>query len=222
MKRPALFARVVVYGALLAGACSGNSRPGTAAPPPGPPVALPPPAEGGLRPVAAFAAIPDAAERSRALFAEASKVLLHPRCVNCHPPDAFPRQGDDSMRHDPPVERGAADHGLPALECGSCHQDHNVELARIPGAPGWHLAPVEMAWLGRSAGAICEQIKDPKRNGGKTLAQIHDHMAHDKLVGWGWAPGDGRTPAPGTQAELGELIAAWIETGAACPEEQAR
>jgi len=66
-------------------------------------------------------------------------------------------------------------------------------------------------------GQICEQIKDPKRNGGKTLAAIHEHMAHDSLVGWAWMPGGNREPAPGTQAQLGALIGAWIQSGAACP-----
>jgi hypothetical protein len=61
------------------------------------------------------------------------------------------------------------------------------------------------------------QLKDTRRNGGKTLAQIQAHMASDPLVGWGWAPGGNRTPAPGTQAELGALVQAWIATGAACP-----
>jgi hypothetical protein len=42
-------------------------------------------------------------------------------------------------------------------------------------------------------------------------------MAEDSLVGWGWLPGTGRQPAPGTQKEFGELIKAWVETGAACP-----
>ena len=32
-----------------------------------------------------------------------------------------------------------------------------------------------------------------------------------------WNPGLGRTPAPGTQAQLGDLIQAWIDTGAKCP-----
>jgi len=36
-------------------------------------------------------------------------------------------------------------------------------------------------------------------------------------VGWGWTPGHGRTPAPGTQKEFGDLIRAWIDNGAACP-----
>jgi hypothetical protein len=46
---------------------------------------------------------------------------------------------------------------------------------------------------------------------------MHEHMAHDSLVGWGWAPGGQREPAPGTQAQFGALIKAWIDTGAACP-----
>ena len=47
-----------------------------------------------------------------------------------------------------------------------------------------------MAWQQQARSAqICEQIKDPARNGGKTLAQIQEHMAHDSLVGWGWRPG---------------------------------
>jgi hypothetical protein len=32
---------------------------------------------------------------------------------------------------------------------------------------------------------ICEQIKDPKRNGGKSLEEFVHHMAEDSLVGWG-------------------------------------
>jgi hypothetical protein len=76
-----------------------------------------------------------------------------------------------------------------------------------------------MAWAGKSAHAICEQIKDPRRNGGRTLAQIADHSAHDPLVAWGWSPGADREPAPGSQAELARLVAAWIDAGAECPPE---
>ena len=74
-----------------------------------------------------------------------------------------------------------------------------------------------MAWQGKTLGQICEQVKDPRRNGGKTMAQIEEHMAHDTLVGWGWMPGGTREPAPGTQAQFGALISAWIASGAACP-----
>ena len=125
--------------------------------------------------------------------------------------------------HQPPVTRGPDDHGVVGMECASCHQDRNLVQARVPGAPDWHLAPREMAWIGKSPRQICEQIKDPKRNGGKTLAQIVEHNAHDKaLVAWGWSPGADREPAPGTQEQFGAIVAAWVETGAECPSQEVR
>jgi hypothetical protein len=74
-----------------------------------------------------------------------------------------------------------------------------------------------MAWQRRTLAEICAQVKDPARNGGHTLAQIVEHMAHDPLVGWAWNPGAGREPAPGTQAAFGALVKAWADSGAACP-----
>ena len=79
------------------------------------------------------------------------------------------------------------------------------------------LAPIEMAWEGKSIGDICRQIRDPQRNGGRDLELLHEHLAKDDLVGWGWNPGAGRDPAPGTQEQLGQLFRAWIDTGAECP-----
>jgi hypothetical protein len=186
--------------------------------------ALPPVAPNALRSLESFAAIESREERSKALFLEASRVLLHPRCANCHPDGDVPFQGagTDWKPHYPPVVRGPEDKGVAGLECTSCHQDRNVEHARVPGAPNWHLAPIEMAWVGKTPRHICEQMKDPKRNGGKTLAQIVEHNAHDELVGWGWKPGTGREPAPGTQEHFGAIVAAWVETGAECPSEEAR
>jgi hypothetical protein len=175
-----------------------------------------------LRDVASFAAIADRGERSRALFLEASRAFLHPRCANCHPSGDTPGQGMDIHRHDPPVVRGKDDGGVAGMRCGGCHQDHNLELAKVPGAPHWQLAPIEMAWAGKSPHAICEQMKDPARNHHRSLAQIVDHNAHDKLVAWGWDPGHGREPAPGTQEQLGRIVQAWVETGAECPPEGAR
>ena len=175
----------------------------------------------GLKPVAAFATIADPAARSAALFTEMGKVLTHPRCINCHPRTDSPLQGDDMRFHMPPVERGPKGMGIAGMECSTCHGPRNVAFAdgkgSIPGHPLWHLAPKSMAWEGKSLREICEQLKDRKRNGGKTLAQIHEHNASDTLVGWGWNPGPGRTPAPGTQAEFGALTKAWIDSGAKCP-----
>ena len=175
-----------------------------------------------LRPVTAFSGIEDPTARSVALFVEAGRVITHPRCTNCHPPDGVPRRGLEQALHVPRVSGGGDGHGPPGLPCASCHQAANTPLVgtslrSLPGNPKWALAPVEMAWMGRSLGQICEQLKDPRRNGGHDLEFIHHHMAEDVLVGWGWDPGAGREPVPGTQKAFGELIRAWIDTGAACP-----
>jgi cytochrome c peroxidase len=164
-----------------------------------------------------FNAITDRNERARALFSEAGKVLQHPRCLNCHPVGERPTQGNDMHPHQPLVVRGADDHGAIGMRCTTCHQGANFEPSGVPGHALWHVAPRSMAWQTKTLRQICEQIKDPTRNGGKTLAQIEEHMAHDSLVGWGWMPGGNREPAPGTQAQLGALISAWIASGAACP-----
>lgn len=172
---------------------------------------------GSLATPESFAAIDDEAARSAAIFAELGKVLTHPRCVNCHPAGDHPRQGDMGRLHQPPVARGADGHGLTAMRCSSCHLQHNFDAARVPGNPQWHLAPREMAWEGKTLGEICAQIKDRERNGGRSLDELVDHIGTDTLVGWAWAPGFGRRPAPGTQAQAGALVAAWVKSGAVCP-----
>jgi hypothetical protein len=170
-----------------------------------------------LRDSQSFSTIADTRARSLALFEEAGKVLQHPRCVNCHPPDDRPRQGMTSKLHQPAAVRGVGDHGVAAMTCDACHHEANYDVARVPGHPEWRLAPSEMPWLGKSLGEICTQIKDRDRNGGRSLAELADHMSEDSLVAWGWAPGAGREPAPGTQKQFGALIRAWIDTGAVCP-----
>ena len=49
------------------------------------------------------------------------------------------------------------------------------------------------------------------------LNASHYVIGKDTLVGWAWKPGFGRAPAPGTQAQAGALVEAWVKTGAACP-----
>jgi hypothetical protein len=168
-----------------------------------------------------FSSISNASDRSRALFAEIGKLLTHPRCLNCHPAGDHPLQGADHREHMPPVWRG--DTGHLATDCSGCHTDRNVTLHEaasyqsIPGHPRWAVAPLSMAWENKSIGDICRQIKDVNLNGGRDLAQLQDHIAADDLVGWAWNPGEGREPAPGSQQQAGELMKAWIDTGAECP-----
>ena len=176
--------------------------------------------EGASRGLAApdsFAGIADVEQRSAAIFTELGKVLTHPRCTNCHPAGDSPRQGDDPRTHQPLVTRGVDGHGAPAMRCHTCHKKANFEPGRVPGHPEWHLAPREMAWEGKTIGDICEQIRDPARNGGRKVEELIDHIGKDTLVGWAWKPGFGRSPVPGTQQQAGALVEAWVKTGAACP-----
>lgn len=204
---PTAVAAAVAAAVALALVAACAERPDAGAPPADP-----------LRTVASFSSISDEAERSQALFVEIGRVLQHPRCLNCHPSDAHPRQGETLALHEPPVVRGDDNHGGPAMQCATCHPAANVEPAGVPGHPKWHLAPPEMGWIGLSLNALCEQLKDPERNGGMDLAALQHHMEEDTLVGWGWAPGGDREPAPGTQASFGALFRAWVEAGAVCPE----
>ena len=174
-----------------------------------------------LASVESFSSISDPAQRSAALFVEAARVLQHPRCLNCHPVTRSPTQGDDLHPHVPPISSDA-DIAASGMPCSTCHQTHNsptssAGIRSIPGAPHWGLAPASMAWQGLTTAEVCEQIKDPARNGNRSLEKIRVHLAEDHLVGWAWHPGEGREPVPGTQEQFGELIAAWEETGAHCP-----
>ena len=89
-----------------------------------------------------------------------------------------------------------------------------------PGNPNWHLPRKDMplVFQGKSPGELARQLKDPNQNGGKTLEQLLEHVTDDKLVLWGWEPGDGRTKPPLTHAEFVKKFREWVEKGAAIPE----
>lgn len=159
---------------------------------------------------------------SAKLFLRMAEVIESPRCLNCHPAGRSPTQGDDMHLHTPPMVSDASGHGIPGLHCSACHSPANEPIRMpnievVPGNPAWALAPAEFAWQHRTLREICEQIKDPRRNGGRTLQKIHDHVAYDPLVGWAWHPGQGRKAAPMTQATFGKLVQRWIDSGAQCP-----
>src|SRR4051794_17953211 len=108
-------------------------------------------------------------------FGRIASVLQSPRCLNCHPRGNRPTQGDDMHVHFLNVQRGPADHGVPAMRCSTCHQTHNNEEAGIPGAPRWGMAPVSMGWVGLSRGELCRTVIDRKKNGGRSLADLVEH-----------------------------------------------
>lgn len=165
----------------------------------------------------------DSKAGSEKLFMQMHTVLVHPRCLNCHPKGDSPKQGMEARLHVPPMTRGAEDKGPPGMHCDTCHQTSNFAASGVPGAPMWHVAPRSMAWEGLSAGEICRQMLDRKRNGNKSLAEIVHHLTEDKLVAWGWEPGvdvngKARQPVPIAKPEFNRIVRAWADSGAACPQ----
>lgn len=158
-------------------------------------------------------------------WAKVYAVFSHPRCANCHVEDDRPRwsgahYGPTPRNHAFNVQRGEDQSGFgnAGMRCTTCHFESNSNVLHgPPGAPNWHLAPAEMVWFEKSSVEICAQIKDPARNGGKTLEQVSVHVRDDKLVGWGWAPGPGREPAPGSAEETFQALEEWRLAGAPCP-----
>lgn len=157
---------------------------------------------------------------SKKAFLAAYKVLMSPRCMNCHPIGDIPLQGDDSHLHTQGVKRGVDGKGVYALKCANCHQPQNTPgLNMPPGNPKWHLPPanMKMVFQGKSPRELAAQLKDPKRNGNKTLEQLIDHVTSDQLVLAGWNPGDGRTLPPMSHADFAKNFKAWIDKGAFLP-----
>ena len=156
-------------------------------------------------------------ETSLAAFNTVLKVLKDPRCMNCHPSDDRPRQGDDAHVHLFGVQRGKDDKGLPALRCNTCHQSENNTYSNVPGAPAWHLAPKSMAWQGLTDAQLGTVLLDKSKNGNRSVAKLVEHMIKDSLVQWAWQPGEGRKLPPVNQADFHAAVKIWAENGAHTP-----
>ena len=151
-------------------------------------------------------------------------VLTHKRCVNCHPSDNRPRQGEDMHVHNFNVQRGADNHGVAAVKCETCHQQENNNFSGVPGAPEWALAPLRMRWLGLSRTEIAKSMLNKENNGGRSLEETVKHLTEHKLVWWAWEPGvdsEGipREKPPVPVDEYITAVKAWAAAGAIIPEE---
>ena len=178
---------------------------------------------GASAPAQAPAAAAPARGDPIAAFETVRAVLQSPRCVNCHPRGDAPLQGDDGHVHLQFVQRGPEGRGVNGLSCATCHARANPPAsygAHMP--PGvsteWRLPPPEhrMIFAGVDSKSLCEQLKDPKRNGGKTMADLDHHVAGDPLVLWGWSPGFGRNPVPIAHQEFVRAFRTWAAAGAPC------
>ncbi len=167
------------------------------------------------------------ADPGLAIWDKIYEIVSHPRCSNCHVgEDNRPRwsggnyglEDGEWAFHGMNVNAGEDRIGNTTLPCATCHQQQNSDLLHgPPGAHVWTLAPVEMEWFGKSSAYACAQIKDPLRNGGRSIADVAAHIDHDELVHWGWDPGPGREPAPYSRKEAVAFFADWADAGAPCP-----
>jgi hypothetical protein len=148
-----------------------------------------------------------------AAFDTIQTVLQHPRCQNCHIPGDAPLQFDAGLVHAQNVKRGPDGHGAPGLPCSACGAH------MPPGAPKWALPPPErkMVFINLPGSELCANLKDTKRNGGKDLAALLEHVDHDKLVLWGWDPGVGRAPVSVPHDQFVAAFKTWVDAGAPCP-----
>jgi hypothetical protein len=154
-------------------------------------------------------------------FATVYRVLQHPRCKNCHPIGRVPLQGDAGRPHAQNVLGGDDGKGVFAMKCATCHFEHNgVGAHTPPGAPNWHLpaAGMPLVFEGRTAAELAAQLRDPARNGGKTVEQLFHHVAEDPLVLWGWNPGEGRAPVDVPHADVVAAMRTWIDAGCPVPQ----
>jgi hypothetical protein len=115
------------------------------------------------------------------------------------------------------VSRGTNNQGTAGLRCSTCHVDRNQIASGVPGAPKWGLAPLSMAWEGLSVADLCKVLKDPAKNGGRSIKDLVSHMTEDPLVQWAWNPGGSRTLPPVAQAAFHASVRQWAEAGAECP-----
>ncbi|CAL2064028.1 hypothetical protein [Tenacibaculum sp. 190524A05c] len=158
-------------------------------------------------------------------FNKMMDVLMSPRCINCHPNDNIPKQGDDSHPHYFGMSRGENNLGYQATKCTTCHQSENNNYSGVPGAPEWSLAPESMKWEGLTRNEIAESMLDPKRNGGRNHEELMHHLTEHELVLWAWEPGvraDGsqRNPPPVPLDEYIKAVKEWFEDGANIPSNQ--
>lgn len=170
---------------------------------------------------------PETATRAEGLeaWSRIYEVTSHPRCSNCHVgEDNIPMWSGPSYGRTRPhgmnINAGDSRIGAEYVTCATCHaiRDglNDTPHAAPQVAMSWQLAPVEAAWFGKSSTEICNQLRDPDRNGGRDHLEIAAHLDHDLILHWAWNPGGGREPAPYSLQEHVNDILAWGVAGFPC------
>ncbi len=176
-------------------------------------------------------ATPVSSEQGLAAWERIYSVVSHPRCANCHtgesnlPMWSGPSYGQ-TRPHGMNINAGPSRLGVEFLMCSTCHITSSEPNTHAHAAPHaghpWMLAPVEFVWFERSSDEICEQMRDPARNGGRSGTDLVDHILHDAdihaFITWGFNPGGGREPVPGTMQEHLNDMVTWTAAQMPCPQ----
>lgn len=165
-------------------------------------------------------------------WARIYEVTSHPRCSNCHtgasdrPMWSGPAYGS-ARPHGMNIQAGNSRMGIESLPCATCHTTKDEDWSNANTLPhaaprvamDWALAPVEADWFGRTSQEICAQLRNPELNGGRDALALAEHLDHDLILHWAWAPGGGREPAPySLQAHVDDILS-WGAAGMPCPDD---
>lgn len=177
-------------------------------------VTIDPPAEGSITIAAGLDA-----------WTRIYEVTSHPRCSNCHvgadnrPMWSGPTYGK-ARPHGMNINAGDSRIGAETIQCSTCHAYregvNDMPHAAPQVAMNWQLAPVEAEWFGKSSDEICNQLRDPDRNGGRTMVELAEHLNHDLILHWAWNPGGGREAAPYSLQEHIDDLLVWGVAGFPC------
>jgi len=171
-------------------------------------------------------------EQGLEAWARIFEVASHPRCANCHtgesdrPMWSGPSYGKTRV-HGMNVQAGKSRIGAETLLCQTCHVTKSEDWENANETPhaaprvamNWALAPVEAHWFGQTSEQICAQLRNPETNGNRDTLQIAEHLNHDLILHWAWAPGGGREPAPYSLQEHVNDILAWGVADTPCPQD---
>jgi len=154
------------------------------------------------------------------------EVASHPRCSNCHvgadnrPMWSGPTYGK-TRNHGMNINAGESRIGAETIPCSACHLANETggQTGRHMApqvAADWQLPPAEFEWFGKSSVEVCNQLRDPDRNGDRTFLDIAGHLDHDVILHWAWSPGGGREPAPYSLQEHVNDVLIWGVAGSPC------
>jgi len=122
------------------------------------------------------------------------------------------------------VNAGESRIGAEYVLCSTCHAyregGNDMPHAAPQVAMNWQLAPAEAEWFGKASAEICNQLRDPARNGGRTFEDLASHLDHDLILHWAWSPGGGREPAPYSLQEHVNDVLAWGVAGYPCENDE--